>query len=65
MKFPICLFFFIVFLSSCKKEPYYGISDGMKEYFVFQKGSYWIYQDDSTGVHDSTYVNGYYHTTED
>jgi hypothetical protein len=28
----------------------------MKDWFVYQKGSYWIYKDDSTGALDSTYV---------
>jgi hypothetical protein len=46
----------IIIISSCKKAPYYPVSDEMKEWFSFQKGSYWIYKDDSTGTLDSAYV---------
>jgi len=56
----------LVLLAACKKElTFYGISDEMKEYFVFQKGSYWIYKDDSTGVIDSTYIKSIYSSGDD
>jgi hypothetical protein len=42
---------------SCKKDKDYPVPEEMKQYFVFQKGSYWIYKNDSTGELDSTYVN--------
>ena len=42
---------------SCKKNKDYPVPEEMKQYFVFQKGSYWIYKNDSTGEIDSTYVN--------
>ena len=50
----------ILFSGSCKKVPFYGISDGMKEYFSYKPGSYWIYKNDSTGSFDSTYVYSYH-----
>ncbi|MGA3013973.1 MAG: hypothetical protein ABSD71_08055 [Bacteroidales bacterium] len=56
MKLVLYLFCFITLCVSCKKVPYYAVSDSEKAYFAFQKGSYWIYKDDSTGVVDSTYV---------
>ena len=45
----------------CKKDnkPIY-VSDLTKEYFSYQKGSYWIYSNDSTNVVDSTIVNSYW-----
>jgi hypothetical protein len=53
--FLICV---LVGFVSCKKDtPYYKISDSMKQYFLYQKGSYWIYQNDSTNTIDSTYVD--------
>lgn len=52
--------FLLISISSCKKElPHYPISDDMKQFFAYQKGSYWIYQNDSTMMLDSTYVNLY------
>jgi hypothetical protein len=55
--YKICaLLILLTFSNSCKKLTYYPISDGMKEYFVFQKGSYWIYKNDSTLSIDSTYI---------
>jgi hypothetical protein len=51
--------FLVILLLSCKKVPSYGISDGMKEYFSYKQGSYWIYKNDSTGTIDSAYVKSY------
>lgn len=31
----------------------------MKQYFVYQKGSYWVYRNDSTGDTDSSYIDKY------
>ena len=59
IKWYFFLGFFLILLISCKKVPTYGISDGMKEYFSFKPGSYWIYKNDSTGAIDSTYVKSY------
>ena len=58
--YKICaLLILLTSSNSCKKLTYYPISDGMKEYFVFQKGSYWIYKNDSTLSIDSTYVKAF------
>lgn len=51
----------IVFLSfiglSCKKEKtILNLSQGFKDYTVFNKNSYWIYVNDSSGIPDSSYV---------
>ena len=67
MRTFIYLFFFLFVASfvSCKKEsPHYTISDGMKQFFVYQKGSYWIYKNDSTNSTDSTYVNNVIYSTQ-
>ena len=39
------------------KNTEYPVPEEMKEFFVFQKGSYWIYKNDSTNELDSSYVN--------
>ncbi len=49
----------VILLSfSCKKEElkHYYVSDAFKRWTVFNKGSYWIYKNDSTSVTDSTFV---------
>ena len=65
-------FFTVIFLAaafysfnSCgKKYTYYGVSDDVKEYFVFQGGSYWVYKDATTHLIDSTYITSYNHITD-
>jgi hypothetical protein len=40
-----------------KKEPrHYTISDELKQWYLYQRGSYWIYWNESTNILDSTYV---------
>jgi len=47
----------IVMIASCKKEGHhYSISQEFKDYFLFQKGSFWIYKNDSTNSIDCTYM---------
>lgn len=51
----------LIALSGCGKLSqnstiYYKISQTMKDYCYFDKGSFWIYQNDSTGVTDSVIV---------
>jgi hypothetical protein len=62
-----CLaFLFVLLVCSCKKNvPLYEVSYQMKQYFVFQKGSYWIYKNDSTGSQDCTYVKAMHHIIDD
>src|ERR1035438_6211857 len=45
---------------SCSKQKgnHYSISEDFKEWTLFQKGSYWIYKDDSLNTIDSTYITG-------
>lgn len=56
------LLFIVLGLSlfSCKEKPeeerYRLIPEAMKASALFQKGSYWVYQDDSTGIVDCTYI---------
>ena len=46
-----------MFSISCKKElPHYYVSDAFKSWTVFNKGSYWIFQNDSTLIFDSVFV---------
>ncbi|MBN2614127.1 MAG: hypothetical protein JXR71_00405 [Bacteroidales bacterium] len=47
-----------VFVSGCNSifksnTPYYKLSPTMKEYCFFDTGSYWVYQNDSTGISDT------------
>ena len=47
----------LVYSYSCKKElTHYYVSDSFKHWTVFEKGSYWIYKNDSTLVNDSVFV---------
>lgn len=53
--FILVLFITVASLSGCNSlfkndTPYYKISQSMKNYCYFEKGSFWIYQNDSTGV---------------
>ena len=61
MKYTLYLCLFVVLFASCKKVTNYGISDGMKEYFAYKAGSYWIYENDTTGLIDSSSVSSYTH----
>ena len=61
MKYTLYLCLFVVLFASCKKVTNYGISDGMKEYFAYKAGSYWIYKNDSTGLIDSSSITSYTH----
>jgi hypothetical protein len=47
----------LVFSFSCKKElTHYYVSDAFKRWTVFNKGSYWIFVNDSTSAIDSVFV---------
>lgn len=53
----IFLLFLVSLFVACQKEtPYYKISEDMKQYFVYQPGSFWIFTNDSTGGIDSIYI---------
>jgi hypothetical protein len=53
----IFLLFLISLFVACQKEtPDYKISDDMKQYFVYQTGSFWILTNDSTNETDSMYI---------
>ena len=49
----------IIILISCDKSKYtFFITDEFKNDCLFLQGSYWIYQNDSTGIVDCTYISG-------
>src|SRR3954464_13908531 len=56
-----------VFFYSCAKDEnasggwnhVWHIDKAVKEYALFKPGSYWVYQDSSTGILDSVYVYNY------
>ena len=56
-------------ISSCKKDKKCPditpilIEQEMKDWIVFQTGSYWIYIDSITGAYDSVYVTSTYYDT--
>ncbi len=57
---PIFIVALILFFSvGCKKKErvHYTIADDVKQYGLFQKGSYWIYLNETTNQIDCTYVN--------
>lgn len=63
MKKTICFALFVCFVvSSCHKNievNHYKIAQGLKDYFNWQGGSYWIFTDTLTGKKDSLVVLGY------
>jgi hypothetical protein len=47
----------LVLNNSCKKElTHYYVSDAFKRWTVFNKGSYWVFINDSTSAIDSVFV---------
>ncbi len=60
MKYQLTLIIsFLVFIAiSCEKTKYHHryVSTETKEWFLFQPGSYWIYQNDSTKATDSVFI---------
>jgi len=47
-------------LADCRKKSsleYYPISDDLKQLFLYQQGSYWVYQNDKSSYIDSIYIN--------
>jgi|GEM_PF-1875911 hypothetical protein len=49
----------IIVLLDCKKKQqvnYYPVPDALKRACLFQKNSYWVYRNDSTGTTDCTYI---------
>ena len=55
---PFILLLAFVFISGCKKEgtEYHYLSSEIKEWSVYQPGSYWIYKNEVTGLIDSSYI---------
>ncbi len=49
--------FSVLVLGSCKKgdHPHYTIPQELKDYFGYQKGSYWVFEDLKTNETDSFY----------
>ncbi|MDP1622753.1 MAG: hypothetical protein Q8M08_10500 [Bacteroidales bacterium] len=57
IKIIIGILVFMIVYSCRKDEPkHYYISDAFKRWTVFKKGSYWIFQNDSTLAFDSVFV---------
>lgn len=50
--------FILIYLSSCGRieKELFPLSPTIKEWASFQEGSYWIYQNDTTGTLDSVFV---------
>jgi len=57
-RYTLIISFFVFIAISCEKTKYhhYYVSEETKEWFLFQPGSYWIYQNDSTGATDSVFI---------
>jgi hypothetical protein len=52
----IAFLLLLITLIGCKKGPdFYPVSDEFKPWFLFQKGSYWIFRNDSTLDLDSVF----------
>jgi hypothetical protein len=60
----ILIFLSILVLPSCEKDyPHYTIRPELLPYAIFYEGSYWIYQNDSTGELDSAFCENPYQYT--
>lgn len=49
----------LVLLTSCRKDPLpvcFDVPAGVKEWTYFEEGSYWVFEQDTTGRRDSVYV---------
>jgi len=58
--FTVCLIF-VVMVSGCKKKnsgQHVYISEAFKSWTYFNKGSYWVYKNDSTLAIDSVFLSG-------
>lgn len=56
----ICVSFSLAIVACKKKEPTaFSISKGLKDYFNWQKGTYWVYKDSISGNLDSLVVNSF------
>ena len=56
----IILILFSILITSCKKKQAVVtdyIPSELKEYALFQPGSFWIYKNENTGKIDSTYIS--------
>jgi hypothetical protein len=57
--FSLIFVLLLICISGCKKPTEYNLSPSIREYFTFKPGSFWIYQNDSTGKLDSTSVQNF------
>jgi hypothetical protein len=55
--FILPAFLILIFFEACKDDyPTYFVSDEVKQFGYFQKGSWWLYKDEISGQKDSAYV---------
>jgi len=58
-RYTLIISFLVFIATSCIEEEKYHhryVSEETKEWSLFQPGSYWIYQNDSTGATDSVFI---------
>ncbi len=58
MKYFYCFILAFILFTACTKTEYIHtpVTEEFKQWCVFQPGSYWVYQNDSTSVTDCTYI---------
>ncbi len=74
MKRKILILFFLPLFMACNKDPEIPYCElhpdecvdvrDVKDYFYFKHGSYWVYEEENTGLRDSVFVHETWSDTE-
>ncbi len=46
----------ILLFTTCNRYPYYPFNQDAKEFFIFKKGSWWLYENEQTHERDCLYI---------
>jgi len=52
----LTIFIIMFLLTNCDKRPYYKFNQDAKDFFIFKKGSWWLYENDLTHERDCLYI---------
>ncbi len=56
MKKLILLLATALLFTTCNRGPYYPFNQDAKEFFIFKKGSWWLYENEQTHERDCLYI---------
>jgi len=57
MKKIILLLATALLFTTCNRDPYYPFNQDAKEFFIFKKGSWWLYENEQTHERDCLYIS--------